>query len=138
MLRCPKEIHLHLDSIVTIALSKIKYDPNYADDGEEEDEAMQDEDEEDDVYSDDGDYSGDDDSSWKVRAPSQLPTHPSDSRTRKTFLCFHARRTWIFVTFRLICEYQYCESKDLSEFALTSLVSASTDVWQGFLPIRRL
>ena len=89
--RCPKEIGQHLDEIVATALRYIKFDPNYADE-EEEDDAMdevppaarrpppaarrppaahvsraQDEDE-DEEYSDDGDYSGDDDSSWKVRS----------------------------------------------------------------------
>ncbi len=68
VLRCPKEIGPHLDSIVNISLKFIKYDPNYADDGEDEDDKMEEDEEEQDEYSDDGDYSGDDDSSWKVRA----------------------------------------------------------------------
>ena len=58
MLRCPKEILPHLDSIVSTSLRLIKHDPNYADE-DEEDEMDQDEDEdEEDEYSDDGDYSG--------------------------------------------------------------------------------
>ncbi len=66
VLRCPKEIGPHLDSIMNISLKFIKYDPNYADDGEDEDDKMEEDEEEQDEYSDDGDYSGDDDSSWKV------------------------------------------------------------------------
>ena len=70
VLRCPKEIGPHLDSIVKISIQFCKYDPNYADEDEDEDEEMMDEDEDEDEYSDDGDYSGDDDSSWKVRSAS--------------------------------------------------------------------
>lgn len=58
VLRCPKEITPHLDSIVSTALRFVKHDPNYADE-EDEDQMDEDEDEEDDdEYSDDGDYSG--------------------------------------------------------------------------------
>jgi len=67
VLRCPKEIGPHLDKIVSIALKFIKYDPNYADDEDEGDEMEEDQQEEDE-FSDDGDYSGDDDNSWKVRS----------------------------------------------------------------------
>lgn len=66
VLRCPKEIGPHLDSIIATGIAFIKHDPNYADE-EDEDEDLMDEDEPEDEFSDDGDYSGDDDNSWKVR-----------------------------------------------------------------------
>jgi len=70
VLRCPKEIGPHLESIISISIQLCKYDPNYADDGDEDEEAMEEDEEQEDEYSDDGDYSGDDDSSWKVRSAS--------------------------------------------------------------------
>ncbi|KAJ3095068.1 Cullin-associated NEDD8-dissociated protein 1 [Phlyctochytrium planicorne] len=79
VLRCPTEITQHIQTLTALALEYIKYDPNYADDDEEEgmdvdgeeedgDEEMADEDEEEDF--DDEDYSDDDDVSWKVRRAS--------------------------------------------------------------------
>ena len=41
VLRCPKEIGPHVDGIVAVALKFIKYDPNYADEGEEESDDME-------------------------------------------------------------------------------------------------
>jgi len=68
VLRCPKEITPHLDAIVGTSLRFVKHDPNYADD-DEDDQMEEDEDQDqEDEYSDDGDYSGDDDNSWKVRS----------------------------------------------------------------------
>jgi hypothetical protein len=57
VLRCPKEITPHLESIVTTALRFVKHDPNYADD-DDDDQMEEDEQDEEDEYSDDGDYSG--------------------------------------------------------------------------------
>ena len=58
VLRCPKEITPHLESIVSTALRFVKHDPNYAD--EDEDDQMEDDadEEQEDEYSDDGNYSG--------------------------------------------------------------------------------
>ncbi|KAI8987133.1 armadillo-type protein [Pilobolus umbonatus] len=73
ILRCPTEISPFIDEIGTIALSMIKYDPNFAEEddeesGEEMDEEEDNEEEEDDEYDDIVDYSDDDDDmSWKVR-----------------------------------------------------------------------
>ncbi|CAO3683491.1 unnamed protein product [Umbelopsis vinacea] len=70
VIRCPTEITPFVDRIIDLALTYLKYDPNYAadDEDESEDEEMQDEDEaevEDDEIED---YSDDDDDvSWKVR-----------------------------------------------------------------------
>ena len=70
VLRCPKEVAAFQGDISKTALQYLSYDPNYADD---EDEDMEDEDDDmdDDADADedddDGDYSDDDDNSWKVR-----------------------------------------------------------------------
>jgi hypothetical protein len=40
VLRAPKEIGQHVEGIVAIATKFIKYDPNYADDEDDEDEDM--------------------------------------------------------------------------------------------------
>lgn len=65
--RCPKEIPPHLNAIIDLCLNFIKYDPNF-DDEEEEDDQMETSDAEDEE--DDGEYSADDDMSWKVRRAS--------------------------------------------------------------------
>lgn len=67
VIRCHGEITPHVNSILTLVMTFIKYDPNYSyGDSADEDEPM---DEDDDEYSDEdeGDYSDDDDTSWKVR-----------------------------------------------------------------------
>jgi len=73
VIRCPTEITPFVDRIIDLALTYLKYDPNYAadDDDETEDEEMQDEDDDEEAEEDDDeieDYSDDDDDvSWKVR-----------------------------------------------------------------------
>lgn len=69
VLKCPKDISPFLADIITLALKYIKYDPNYAEEGDDEDvEAMEDEgEEEQEDDADAGDISDDDDMSWKVR-----------------------------------------------------------------------
>uniref|UniRef100_K3X436 TATA-binding protein interacting (TIP20) domain-containing protein n=1 Tax=Globisporangium ultimum (strain ATCC 200006 / CBS 805.95 / DAOM BR144) TaxID=431595 RepID=K3X436_GLOUD len=67
VIRCHNEITPHVESILTLVMEFIKYDPNYNyGESEDEDEPM-DEDEEEYSDEDDGDYSDDDDTSWKVR-----------------------------------------------------------------------
>lgn len=67
VLRCPKEISSHLQTIITISLEFVKHDPNYAEgDAEDMDTDGGDDEEEE----DDGEYSADDDMSWKVRRAS--------------------------------------------------------------------
>ncbi|KAI8644343.1 armadillo-type protein [Parasitella parasitica] len=70
VLRCPIEVSPFIPDITSLALDYVKYDPNFVEDGEE-DELMQEEDEEEeeDDYDDEVvDYSDDDDDmSWKVR-----------------------------------------------------------------------
>ncbi|TPX40273.1 hypothetical protein SeLEV6574_g06705 [Synchytrium endobioticum] len=87
VLRCPTEMTPHLNTIIGLALQYIKYDPNYdagtdEEDGmdvdqdgngdengnENDDEEMGDGDEDED--DDAGDYSDEDDVSWKVRRAS--------------------------------------------------------------------
>jgi cullin-associated NEDD8-dissociated protein 1 len=70
VLRCPKEIQPHLEKVVATALEYIKHDPNYADDDGEEGEPMETDEAEEDGDDDEGDYSADDDVSWKVRRAS--------------------------------------------------------------------
>ncbi|RDD39311.1 Cullin-associated NEDD8-dissociated protein 1 [Trichoplax sp. H2] len=66
VLRCPKEVTPYVMRIVQICLEYLKYDPNYNYDSDDED--MEDEsDADDDDDDDEGDYSDDDDVSWKVR-----------------------------------------------------------------------
>ncbi|KAH8556542.1 armadillo-type protein [Umbelopsis sp. PMI_123] len=71
VIRCPTEITPFVDQIIDLALTYLKYDPNYAaDEDESEDEEMQDEADDGDEEDDDEieDYSDDDDDvSWKVR-----------------------------------------------------------------------
>lgn len=66
IVRCHSEITPHLEKIIKLVMQFIQYDPNYNyGDSADEDEPM-DEDEEE--YSEEeGDYSDDDDTSWKVR-----------------------------------------------------------------------
>jgi len=67
LLRCPKEVVTYENDITKTTIHFLKYDPNYADDDEEMEDA--DDDEEEDMDDNDGDaeYSDDDDVSWKVR-----------------------------------------------------------------------
>jgi len=68
VLRCPKEITLFVDKIISLCLNFIKHDPNYAGDADDDAEAMETEEEaEDEDEEADEDYSDDDDMSWKVR-----------------------------------------------------------------------
>jgi len=64
VLRCPKEVNAYQSAIAKCSLEYLRFDPNYADDDEEMDDA---DDEEEDMDEDDADYSDDDDVSWKVR-----------------------------------------------------------------------
>ncbi|BDA42511.1 Cullin-associated NEDD8-dissociated protein 1 [Coccomyxa sp. Obi] len=63
VLRSPLDSKRHLDAILDVAQQSLVYDPNYADDMEQDTEE---EEEEEEAMSDD-DFSDDDDSSWKVR-----------------------------------------------------------------------
>ncbi|KZT24708.1 TIP120-domain-containing protein [Neolentinus lepideus HHB14362 ss-1] len=66
VLRCPQEMTPFLNSVVQIGNQYIKYDPNYAVDGDDEDEEMGDiDDDEDDTELDE--YSDDEDTSYKIR-----------------------------------------------------------------------
>lgn len=67
--KCPKEISLHVPTIITICLEYLCYDPNYNYDDEEDEDSMETEGEEEEGESDD-EYSDDDDMSWKVRRAS--------------------------------------------------------------------
>ncbi|QRW05866.1 cullin-associated NEDD8-dissociated protein 1 [Ceratobasidium sp. AG-Ba] len=66
-LRCPSEITPFLPDLITAGTTYIKYDPNYAaDDDEDEEMADADEDDEDDEDAG-GEYSDDEDTSYKIR-----------------------------------------------------------------------
>eukprot|EP01105_Mastigella_eilhardi_P013724 TRINITY_DN3125_c0_g1_i5.p1 TRINITY_DN3125_c0_g1~~TRINITY_DN3125_c0_g1_i5.p1 ORF type:complete len:986 (-),score=291.67 TRINITY_DN3125_c0_g1_i5:67-3024(-) len=69
-MRCTKEMTPHIDSVMSLALKFIKYDPNYAADDDENEEMDVDEAAEDEEEEEAGDYSDDDDMSWKVRRSS--------------------------------------------------------------------
>ncbi|KAG8864313.1 hypothetical protein FRB96_006134 [Tulasnella sp. 330] len=69
-LRCPTEVTPYLPSIMLIAKEMVKYDPNYAADDEDEDEAMGEPDDDDDDDAVDDAYSDDEDTSYKVRRSS--------------------------------------------------------------------
>ncbi|QRW19786.1 cullin-associated NEDD8-dissociated protein 1 [Rhizoctonia solani] len=64
-LRCPTEITPFLQELISTGTTYIKYDPNYAGDEDEDDEPMEDQDEDDDE--DGGEYSDDEDTSYKIR-----------------------------------------------------------------------
>eukprot|EP00441_Pelagodinium_beii_P034026 CAMPEP_0197642028 /NCGR_PEP_ID=MMETSP1338-20131121/15800_1 /TAXON_ID=43686 ORGANISM="Pelagodinium beii, Strain RCC1491" /NCGR_SAMPLE_ID=MMETSP1338 /ASSEMBLY_ACC=CAM_ASM_000754 /LENGTH=1271 /DNA_ID=CAMNT_0043215093 /DNA_START=14 /DNA_END=3826 /DNA_ORIENTATION=+ len=65
VLRCSKEIAPHLDELCSVITNLISYDPNFYDDGDNQDTAMDDDDGD---FDDDGLVdSDDDDNSWKVR-----------------------------------------------------------------------
>ncbi|KAI0358837.1 ARM repeat-containing protein [Trametes cingulata] len=66
VLRCPSEITPFLSSIIQVGNQYIKYDPNYAGGGDDEDEEMADEDDEDDEELGD-EYEDDEDTSYKIR-----------------------------------------------------------------------
>ncbi|KAJ3191342.1 Cullin-associated NEDD8-dissociated protein 1, partial [Irineochytrium annulatum] len=79
ILRCPTEITPHLQTITSLALDYVKYDPNYDDgddedgmdvDGEDEEHNEMDADGEEAEEDEDDDYSDEDDMSWKVRRAS--------------------------------------------------------------------
>ncbi|PKK63192.1 TIP120-domain-containing protein [Rhizophagus irregularis] len=75
VLRCPTEITPNINTIIELCLVYLKYDPNYNNDAEEDDEEMDEDEEmatedEDEDEDDEGDYSDDDDISWKVRRSS--------------------------------------------------------------------
>ena len=68
VLRCPRDVASFQPTISSVALRFLSYDPNYADDDDDADDAMDDDDDDEDADDDDdGDYSDDDDVSWKVR-----------------------------------------------------------------------
>ncbi|KAK0197925.1 armadillo-type protein [Armillaria mellea] len=68
VLRCPNEATPYLSSFTQISIQYIKYDPNYAEDDEDEDMADPDEDDEDDDVGDE--YEDDEDQSYKIRRSS--------------------------------------------------------------------
>ncbi|CAO3590165.1 unnamed protein product [Absidia cylindrospora] len=70
VIRCPTDISICIDQLITIALEYLKYDPNFAGNDDDDNDMMDEDDEYDDAdeYGDMGDYSDDDDDmSWKVR-----------------------------------------------------------------------
>lgn len=70
MASCPQEMRHFTDETMASSLRYIKYDPNYAIDGDDEmemDDQNEDANEEDDFEDDDGFEDDDDDASWKVR-----------------------------------------------------------------------
>lgn len=69
--KCPHDAKAFLEPYLAVALQYLKYDPNFADDMEEDQDHNDGDDDggdddEDEVGSDD-DYSDDEDMSWKVR-----------------------------------------------------------------------
>jgi cullin-associated NEDD8-dissociated protein 1 len=71
LLKCPREVEKHIPEILQKAIQFLQYDPNYSYGDDDDDEDMDGDDDDDDEYSgDDGDYSDDDDTSWKVRRSS--------------------------------------------------------------------
>jgi cullin-associated NEDD8-dissociated protein 1 len=66
VLRCSREVTPHLNDIIGVCQAFLKYDPNYTYGSDEEEDAMEEDDME---FSDEdfGDFSDDDDTSWKVR-----------------------------------------------------------------------
>ncbi|KAF8525252.1 armadillo-type protein [Hysterangium stoloniferum] len=66
VLRCPSEITPFLNQTISIGVTLIKYDPNYAGDDDDEDADMDNGDDEDDAELDD-EYSDDEDTSYKIR-----------------------------------------------------------------------
>jgi len=67
VLRCPKEVVTYETDICKRTVHYLSYDPNYADDDEDMEEADDDDDEDMDDDEGDAEYSDDDDVSWKVR-----------------------------------------------------------------------
>ncbi|GLI69131.1 hypothetical protein VaNZ11_013686 [Volvox africanus] len=67
--RCPHDTRPQMDAVQSTALRYLRYDPNFAadDGGDDEDDMGEDEDADDDGDGDDGEYSDDEDMSWKVR-----------------------------------------------------------------------
>ncbi|KAG7278589.1 hypothetical protein CRUP_013331 [Coryphaenoides rupestris] len=69
--RCPKEVHPHVSTVISLCLRYLTYDPNYNyDDEDEDDNAMDAEQNDEDYQGSDDEYSDDDDMSWKVRRAS--------------------------------------------------------------------
>ncbi|KAG7450909.1 ARM repeat-containing protein [Guyanagaster necrorhizus] len=68
VLRCPNEATPYLSSFIQIGTQYIKYDPNYAEDNDDEDMADPDEDDEDEDVGDE--YEDDEDQSYKIRRSS--------------------------------------------------------------------
>eukprot|EP00002_Diphylleia_rotans_P004742 TRINITY_DN1363_c0_g1_i1.p1 TRINITY_DN1363_c0_g1~~TRINITY_DN1363_c0_g1_i1.p1 ORF type:complete len:870 (+),score=212.90 TRINITY_DN1363_c0_g1_i1:60-2669(+) len=64
VLRCSRDVTPFIEAITSIAMENIRYDPNYAQGEDDDDEVLGSDDEDND---DDGDYSDDEDISWKVR-----------------------------------------------------------------------
>ncbi|KIJ45062.1 hypothetical protein M422DRAFT_167119 [Sphaerobolus stellatus SS14] len=68
VLRCPTEVTPFLNQIISVGVTLIKYDPNYAGDDEDDDDAeMGDADDDDDDADLDDEYSDDEDTSYKIR-----------------------------------------------------------------------
>ncbi|KAL3700206.1 hypothetical protein R1sor_018228 [Riccia sorocarpa] len=66
VLRCPRDVSEHTNTILDLALEYLSYDPNFTDDMDEDvDEDMEGDEEEDEESADE--YSDDEDVSWKVR-----------------------------------------------------------------------
>lgn len=68
VLRCPREVTPHIESILQLSLKFLKYDPNYCydEEGEGDEDVMEDDVEEEDAEEYE-DVDDDDDTSWKVR-----------------------------------------------------------------------
>lgn len=69
MLRCSREVAPYLERVLGLCLEYLRFDPNYSDGQAGEEEGMQCSDGEDDDVDEDseGEYSDDEDSSWKTR-----------------------------------------------------------------------
>ncbi|GIL73243.1 hypothetical protein Vretimale_4847 [Volvox reticuliferus] len=69
VLRCPHDTRPQMDAVLSTALRYLRYDPNFAadDDDCDEDDMGEDDDADDDGDGDGGEYSDDEDMSWKVR-----------------------------------------------------------------------
>ncbi|GBG74361.1 hypothetical protein CBR_g18772 [Chara braunii] len=66
LLRCPRDVAVHCETILDLALEYLSYDPNFTDDMDEDnEEEMEELDEEDEDSGDE--YTDDEDVSWKVR-----------------------------------------------------------------------
>eukprot|EP00210_Caulerpa_lentillifera_P004245 g4049.t1 len=70
--KCPLKTKTYLESIISLCLNFLRFDPNFSDDFDEmsEQDEMQIEEDDEDMYSDEEAYSDDEDDSWKVRKAS--------------------------------------------------------------------